>query len=80
MSQQDMCPTTMPDQLDEPLHSHETVVDTATTTTIIVPATLLSATFIARVSHQSATLAATSEWLSDDLITGWVMDNARLYE
>lgn len=70
MSQQDMYQTTMLDQLDEPLHSPETVVDTATTATIIVPATLLSAMSTARVSLQSATLVATSGWSSDDSITG----------
>jgi hypothetical protein len=70
MSQQDMYQTTMPGQLDEPLHSHETVVDTATTATIIVPATILPATSTARVSLQSVTLAATSEWSSDDFVTG----------
>lgn len=61
---------TMPGQLDGPLHSPETVVDTATTATIIVRATLLSATSTARASLQSATLAATSEWSNDDFIIG----------
>ncbi|KEQ67729.1 uncharacterized protein M437DRAFT_62106 [Aureobasidium melanogenum CBS 110374] len=69
-SQQDMYQITMPGQLDGPLHSPETVVDTATTATIIVRATLLSATSTARASLQSATLTATFEWSSDDCIIG----------
>ncbi|CAD0107711.1 unnamed protein product, partial [Aureobasidium uvarum] len=77
-SQRDMYPTTMQDQLDEHLHFQETDdhIRTADMATRIVPATPQYATSIARVNHQSATLAVILEWSRDD-VHHWLPHKSR---